>query len=84
MTNELTTSTNTVITLKLPAVEDNTRAGTILVQCGGWLNGPCPYAGRHKHGDRHSSFGINTRTGYGFCHVCGSMLLKELRVILSI
>jgi hypothetical protein len=45
---------------------------------GDWLNGPCPYAGRHKHGDRHPSFGFNTRTGYGFCYVCGSMLLKEL------
>jgi hypothetical protein len=45
---------------------------------GDWLNGPCPYAGRHKNGDQHPSFGFNTRTGYGFCHVCGSMLLKDL------
>ncbi len=45
---------------------------------GDWLNGPCPNAERHKHSDRHPSFGFNTRTGYGFCHVCGSMLLKDL------
>lgn len=51
---------------------------------GDWLNGPCPYAGRHKHGDRHHSFGFNTRTGYGFCHVCGSMLLKELCGVMGI
>jgi len=50
---------------------------------GDWLNGPCPYATRHKHGDRHPSFGFNTRTGYGFCHVCGSMLLKELHALLT-
>jgi hypothetical protein len=54
------------------------------IRRGDWLNGPCPYSGRHKHGDRHPSFGFNTRTGYGFCHVCGSMLLKELREILSV
>jgi hypothetical protein len=53
-------------------------------QRGDWLNGPCPYAGHHKHGDRHPSFGFNTRTGYGYCHVCGSMLLKDLCKILSV
>src|SRR5690606_30127900 len=51
---------------------------------GDWLNGPCPYTTRHKNGDRHPSFGFNTRTSYGFCHVCGSMLLKELCEILSV
>jgi hypothetical protein len=51
---------------------------------GDWLNGPCPYSSRHKHGDRHPSFGFNTRTSYGFCHVCGSMLLKELCSVLGI
>ncbi len=51
---------------------------------GDWLNGPCPNAERHKHGDRHPSFGFNTRTGYGFCHVCGSMLLKDLCALLNI
>lgn len=54
------------------------------VRRGDWLNGPCPYAGRHKHGDRHPSFGFNTRTGYGYCHLCGSMLLKDLCEILSV
>ena len=53
-------------------------------RCGDWLNGPCPYSSRHKHGDRHPSFGFNMRTGYGFCHVCGSMLLKDLCGILGI
>lgn len=43
-----------------------------------WLNGPCPYAYRHKHTDGSPSFGFNTATGYGYCFVCGSMLLKEL------
>ncbi|MCC6567528.1 MAG: hypothetical protein IT298_17360 [Chloroflexi bacterium] len=51
---------------------------------GDWLNGPCPNAERHKHGDRHPSFGFNTRTGYGFCHVCGSMLLKDLCAVLGV
>ncbi len=46
--------------------------------CGDWLNGACPFPERHKHGDRHPSFGFNTRTGYGFCHVCGTLLLKDL------
>jgi hypothetical protein len=45
---------------------------------GDWLNGACPFPERHKHGDRHPSFGFNTRTGYGFCHVCGTLLLKDL------
>ncbi len=51
-------------------------------QRGDWLNGPCPNAERHKHRDRHPSFGFNTRTGYGFCHVCGSMLLKDIAISL--
>jgi len=45
---------------------------------GDWLNGACPFPQRHKHGDRHPSFGFNTRSGYGFCHVCGTLLLKDL------
>jgi hypothetical protein len=51
---------------------------------GDWLNGPCPNAGRHKHGDRHPSFGFNTRSGYGFCHVCGTLLLRDLCPALGI
>lgn len=45
---------------------------------GDWLNGTCPFPERHKHADRHPSFGFNTKTGYGFCHVCGTLLLKDL------
>lgn len=49
---------------------------------GDWLNGACPFPERHKHGDQHPSFGFNTHTGYGYCHVCGTLLLKDLfRVI---
>ena len=45
---------------------------------GDWLNGACPFPERHKHADRHPSFGFNRKTGYGFCHVCGTLLLKDL------
>lgn len=45
---------------------------------GDWLNGACPFPERHKHSDRHPSFGFNRKTGYGFCHVCGTLLLKDL------
>ncbi|MBC7794433.1 MAG: hypothetical protein H7Z43_12075 [Clostridia bacterium] len=60
-----------------------------LVHCGckargDWVNGACPFPERHKHGDQHPSFGFNTRTGYGFCHVCGTLLLKDLCVALSL
>jgi hypothetical protein len=51
---------------------------------GDWLNGACPFPQRHKHGDRHPSFGYNTKTGYGYCHVCGTLLLKELCPALGI
>lgn len=50
---------------------------------GDWLNGACPFPERHKHADRHPSFGFNTRTGYGFCHVCGTLLLKDLYPVLQ-
>jgi hypothetical protein len=45
---------------------------------GDWVNGACPFPERHTHGDAHPSFGFNTRTGYGYCHVCGTLLLKDL------
>lgn len=51
---------------------------------GDWLNGMCLFPERHMHGDRHPSFGFNTCTGYGFCFVCGSMLLKDLCHVLGI
>ncbi|MEO8391550.1 MAG: DNA-primase RepB domain-containing protein [Chloroflexota bacterium] len=53
-------------------------------QRGDWLNGPCIYPEQHQHGDRHSSFGFNTRTGYGFCYVCGTLLLKDLCALFGI
>jgi len=51
---------------------------------GDWLNGGCPFPERHKHGDQHPSFGFNIRTGYGFCHVCGTLLLKDLCAALNV
>ncbi len=45
---------------------------------GAWLNGPCVYPERHKRGDAHPSFGYNTASGYGFCHVCGTLLTRDL------
>lgn len=43
-----------------------------------WLHGTCIYPNRHKNGDRHPSFGFNTHSAYGFCHVCGTMLAKDI------
>lgn len=43
-----------------------------------WLNGSCPFSHRHKRGDAHRSFGFNTATGYGYCFVCGTILLRDL------
>jgi len=43
-----------------------------------WLNGSCPHAHLHKHADRRPSFGFNTATGYGYCFVCGTILLKQM------
>jgi len=51
---------------------------------GDWLSGPCPYAHRHEHDDLHVSFGFNSRTGYGHCFRCGSMLLKDLCATIGI
>jgi hypothetical protein len=51
---------------------------------GDWLNGTCPFPQRHKHNDQHPSFGFNTQTGYGFCHVCGTLLLKDLCAALNL
>jgi hypothetical protein len=54
-----------------------------LIQRGGklrnhWVNVVCPFPERHKHGDSHPSFGFNPQSGYGYCHVCGTLLLKDL------
>ena len=53
-------------------------------QRGDWLNGACPFPQHHKHGDQHPSFGFNVRSGYGFCHICGTLLLKHLCAALGI
>ena len=45
---------------------------------GTWLSGPCVYPEHHAHGDARPSFGYNTATGYGFCHVCGTLLTKDI------
>jgi hypothetical protein len=51
---------------------------------GDWLSGHCLYSHQHQHDDRHPSFGFNTRTGYGNCYVCGSILLKDICLTLGI
>jgi len=51
---------------------------------GTWLNGTCLQAHLHKHADQRPSFGFNTATGYGYCFVCGSILLKTLGRVLEI
>ena len=45
---------------------------------GTWLRGPCVYPERHQHGDARPSFSYNIASGYGFCHVCGTLLTKDL------
>ena len=44
----------------------------------GWLNGPCLFSQRHHHSDAHRSFGFNADSGYGYCYVCGTLLLRDL------
>lgn len=51
---------------------------------GDWLNGRCIYPAHHRNGDYHPSFGFNTRTGYGYCYRCGTLLLKDIARELSI
>jgi len=53
-------------------------------QRGEWINCACVYPDRHKHGDRHFSFGFNTRSGFGFCYVCGTLLARDICQILGI
>ena len=51
---------------------------------GDWLSGPCLYPEHHRHDDQHPSFGFNTRSAYGHCYICGSILLKDVCDILGI
>lgn len=53
-------------------------------QSGDWLSGACIYPENHLHDDAHPSFGFNTRTGYGNCFRCGSVLLKDISTTLGI
>ncbi len=53
-------------------------------QQGYWLHGSCIHPERHQNGDRNPSFGFNTRTGYGYCYVCGTLLAKEVCEVLNI
>lgn len=53
-------------------------------QHGDWLNGPCIHPERHQNHDRHFSFGFNTRSAYGYCHVCGSMLARDMAAVIGI
>lgn len=73
----------------VPSADLIARVTHALMQRGGrlrgdWVNGACPFPEHHKHGDRQPSFGFNTRSGYGFCHVCGTLLLKEICPALGI
>ena len=73
----------------VPSADLIARVTQALMQRGGrlrgeWVNGTCPFPERHKHGDRQPSFGFNTRSGYGFCHVCGSLLLSDLCPVLDV
>ncbi|MCC6564474.1 MAG: hypothetical protein IT298_01815 [Chloroflexi bacterium] len=73
----------------IPNPDSIAQVTNALLACGGkqrgdWLNGACPFPERHKHDDQHPSFGFNLRSGYGFCHVCGTLLLKDLCVALGI
>lgn len=45
---------------------------------GDWLSGRCIHPDNHRNGDQHPSFGFNTRTAYGNCFICGSMLVKDI------
>lgn len=51
---------------------------------GTWLNGPCVYPEHHQHRDARPSFGYNTATGYAHCHVCGTLLTKDLCQVVGI
>ncbi|MDX1992552.1 MAG: DNA-primase RepB domain-containing protein [bacterium] len=79
-----TTSTRFVPSPALMDAVVQTFAGQGYRPAAEWLKGRCPFPERHKHGDQHASFAFNTRTGYGYCHVCGTLLLKDLCPVLGI
>ncbi len=82
---------NRVYPLRAPPLQHNDTLNTAVIDVvthhfqrenyrkrGDWLNGTCIYPQHHQHEDRNPSFGFNTRTGYGYCHRCGSILLKDI------
>src|SRR5690606_1131762 len=76
-------TSNTLNPAVLQAVTDQL-IGMGYVQQGNWLSGPCLYPAHHQHGDVHHSFGFNVVSGYANCFRCGSMLLKDICIILGI
>jgi hypothetical protein len=61
-------------------IEELTRhfSGLGYKQYGDWLHGRCIYPERHTNGDAKPSFGFNTRSGFGYCYRCGTMLAKDI------
>jgi hypothetical protein len=77
------TGSATVNPRLIDAIAD-TLMGQGFQQRGDWLHGRCIHPERHKNGDRNPSFGFNTRTGYGHCYLCGTMLAKDIAERLNI
>jgi hypothetical protein len=67
----------------ISAIADHLRQGRHR-ENGEWINCSCVYPERHKNGDRHPSFGLNTRSGFGFCYRCGTILAKDICEVLNI
>jgi hypothetical protein len=78
------TSSGSVLNPNLIAAVTQTLVQQGYRRTGDWLNGPCLFPHHHQHNDQHPSFAFNTASGYGFCHVCGSILLKEICRVLDI
>jgi hypothetical protein len=65
------------------AIADHLRQGRHRER-GEWINCSCIYPERHKNGDRHPSMGFNTRSGFGYCYRCGTILAKDICEALGI
>lgn len=78
-----------ITTPYIPSADLLTLVVSALMQRGGrmrgdWVNGACPFPEHHRNADQHASFGFNMRSAYGFCHVCGTLLLKDLCAALNV
>ena len=78
-----------ITTSYVPSADLLTLVVSALMQRGGrmrgdWVNAACPFPERHRNADQHPSFGFNIRSAYGFCHVCGTLLLKDLCAALNV